>query len=187
MGIQEIKYETAKEFIKNWHYLKNIPKSTRFCYGWYIENKLYAVASYGVPSNRNIYNFISRQINETVNKDNLLELSRLCRTEPQQKYLSQFLSNIHKDLKQKGIKYIISYSDPNYKFTGSLYKACNFTYLGKTDKQYVIKEIESNKYIHKRTVTNHAKYNNLTFEEALVDLNLERDYILPRDRWFIKL
>jgi len=177
-----IDYYKAKDFTVKWHYSKTMPKNTKYCFAW----GDYAVAVFGIPPNRNIYKFLSRKTQENITRDNLLELTRLCRVEPKREnlYLSQFLSHCFKNLKQKEIKYIISYSDLYYNHTGGVYKATNFIFLGKTKKQLHFINKKGN-LLSKKALSNYAKYNNITFAEA--KRNFKSIYTEEKNRWFYKI
>lgn len=189
MEVREITYQDANPFIKRWHYSGDIPAGLNVFFGYFINNQLYAVANYGHGVNCHQASFLKKLLNiEDIIMDNLYELKRLCRIEPKNEIypLTKFLSKCHKLLKKKGIKYIVSFSDPLYKHNGGIYKAANFEYLGKTKKArcYVNKNGE---VFHQRYPYNYAKRHNITMTQAINSLRLKEGKTPEKDRWFIRL
>jgi hypothetical protein len=186
--VQPIQYKLAKEFIEKWHYSGRASRGKSIFFGWFIGEDLYAVADYGIGVNNFQASFLARKTNEPVTNDNLLELKRLCRVEPKNnKYpLTRFLSLCHKELRKQGYKYIVSFSDPEYNHNGGIYKAANFTHLGKTDPMYHVIDSDGIKR-HRRYPYKYSKRHNCTIQEARDILGLKIHKTLPKDRWFIKI
>jgi hypothetical protein len=163
LQVRLLDYKTAQPFVEKWHYSANMPSGKNICFGGFIGNELYVVASYGHGANMNKpWTFLSKVTGLPVEKDNLVELKRLCRTEPPQHFpLTQFLSLCHRILrKQFGVRFIISFSDPdnNRHFTptpgkvyqsGGVYKAANFQHIGKTGEEMHVQDADGN-LIHRR-------------------------------------
>ena len=149
LHVRRLDFKTAEAFIEKWHYSHNAPSGKNVCFGWFIGDVLYAVASYGHGANMNDpWKFLKRTTGLPVKKSNLYELKRLCRVEPDSGYpLTKFLSVCHRMLKKEdGIRFIISFSDPTHNtgFTpvagreynsGGIYRAANFKHLGKTSAE----------------------------------------------------
>lgn len=188
VSLVEISSKEAKPFIEKWHYSKLVPAGKNIFYGWFISGELYAVADYGIGVNTYQASFLSRETKLKVENNNLLELKRLCRSEPKLEFmpLTKFISLCHKDLKKKGYKYIVSFSDPEHNHSGGIYKASNFIHLGKTRPEIHFVDKDGG-FVHRRIPRHYQKRNSVSFAEAVNILGLTRRTTAPKDRWFIKL
>jgi hypothetical protein len=186
--VKEISLKEAKPFIEKWHYSKRVPTGKNIFFGWYIEDQLYAVADYGIGVNSYQATFLSKLTNYNITNDNLLELKRLCRIEPKNEklQLSEFLSKCHKELKKRGYKYIVAFSDPMYGHNGGIYKASNFIHMGKTNAEYHVIDKDGN-IRHRRYPFRYAERHGCSIQEAREILGLKRIKTPPKDRWFIKI
>ena len=185
--IRTIELSVARPFIEMWHYSNKVPTGKNIFFGWYINEELYAVANYGIGVNNYQSSFLARVTSENVENNNLLELKRLCRAEPaRQMYLTQFLSKCHKRLKKLGYKYIISFSDPECGHNGGIYRAANFSHIGKTNAEWHVIDEDGTKH-HRRYPYRYAQRNNCTIDEARKELGLKRIKTLPKDRWFLRI
>jgi hypothetical protein len=192
LNIKIIDHKLAKNFIENWHYSNRCPTGKNIFFGLYITDShgewLYAVADYGIGVNPYQAQSLSKLTGRDVKSTELLELKRLCRLEPKidSIQLTWFISRCNRILKNKGYKYIVSFSDPTYGHTGGIYRAANFIYLGKTNAE--THTVDSNGVIrHRRYYFRYAERNNVTVKQAREELGLELKKTLPKDRWFIKL
>ena len=129
-GFQVIDFNTAKEFILPRHYAGRIP-SINYSFGWYENNKLKAVCTFGKPASPTVCNCVCGV--EYANS--VYELNRLCREEDMQTPISKFVAKCLKYLKQWDL-IIISYSDTAMNHHGYIYQATNFIYTGCTDERY---------------------------------------------------
>jgi len=187
MAVLEIDHLTARPFIEKWHYSKKVPTGKNIFFGWYHSDFLYAVADYGIGVNPFQASFLSRVTGENVTNETLLELKRLCRTEPRRNvYLTQFLARCHKLLKTVGYKFIVSFSDPEHGHSGGIYKAANFAHLGRTNPEWHLVDSNGNKR-HRRFAYRYSRRNGCTTDEARNALGLSRVKTLPKDRWFIRI
>lgn len=62
-------------------------------------------------------------------------------------FIGKCLRWLHKNT---AIKYVVSYADPNYGHVGTIYKASNFKWVGKTSKTRVI--MYNNKKYHDKAI-----------------------------------
>ena len=187
--IEMIGAELAHPFIERWHYSERVPTGKNIFFGWFVGLfELYAVADYGIGINPYQSKFLSKETGESVTNSGLLELKRLCRSEPKQEGypLTAFLARCHKLLKRRDYEYSVSFSDPSYGHNGGVYKAANFDYLGKTNAEYHVVDQDGNAR-HRRYPYRYARRNNVTIQEAREELGLERIKTLPKDRWFLRL
>lgn len=138
----EIKYidtKTAREFLLPLHY-SGRTTSISHAFGWYIENRLVAVCTFGKPaSNTLCFGVCGKEHSHQV-----FELNRLCRVDDLQEQLSAFVSACLRRLRTDHL-IIVSYSDTEMNHHGYIYQACNFIYTGVT-KERTDKYTEGNKH-----------------------------------------
>jgi hypothetical protein len=120
--VKEIDMPVAKPFVLQWHYSKLCPAGKVY-FGLYDNDQLIGVAVYGDPAMRNQ--------KKTWNID--IELRRLCLTDSAPKNSeSKFISITLRLLKKKGFKRVLSMADANFGHIGTIYKASNFKYMGRS-------------------------------------------------------
>ena len=187
-SVELISLEESRPFIEKWHYSGVVPTGQNIFFGWYDNTgKLYAVADYGIGVNPYQAPFLSRITGFIVENKNLLELKRLCRVEPKQnKPLTRFLSLCHKKLKKMGYKYVVSFSDPEEKHNGGIYKAANFLHLGQTNPEMHLIDKDGNKR-HRRYAYRHARRNGIHVSKSREILGVSPVKTMPKDRWFLKI
>ena len=89
------------------------------------------------------------------NEKEVLELRRLvlldkCGKNCESKSIAISLRWIKNNL--KNIKTVVSYADPNFGHTGTIYKASNFKYLGISSSDIGFLDVETNKIYHSRAL-----------------------------------
>jgi hypothetical protein len=185
LEVKEIDYKIAKPHIVQWHYSHIVPRGRNIFYGWYVEDELYAVANFGWGVNPYQAKYLARTTGFLISNDNLMELKRLARSEPRRDplQLTQFLATCFRLLKQKGVRYIISFSDPEWKHTGKIYQAANFKHIGQTQEEMHVVD-SSGAVHHRRYPYRYAKRNGCTMEEAREQLGLKPIKTQKKDRWF---
>jgi len=184
-----IPHEQAARFIEQWHYSATMPTGLNIPFGWPATNGgLYAVAVYGIGVNPFQYQYLSKITGLNITINNLLEIKRLARIEPrnESRPLSAFLSRCHRMLRDRGFRHIVAYSDPEHGHSGGIYKASNFTYLGKTNPEsHTIGQ--GGQVRHRRFAYRYARRHGMTIDEARKRLGLNIVKTLPKDRWFIAI
>lgn len=201
--IQEIPLALARPFIEKWHYSKRVPTGKNVFFGWFIGARLYAVADYGIGVNGLQASYLGRITGKPVTPASLYELKRLCRIEPRDEQfpLSRFLARCHRLLKQKGIRFIVSFSDPEHNrltrikdtpyCSGGLYKAANFQYLGKTNPERHLLDNDGAKrhrrYAYRYLERQRRLGNRMSPAEARAILGVTPIRTEPKDRWFLDL
>jgi len=128
--IKNIDRKTAKPFVEEWHYSKNINGlRISYCFGLYDNEKLIGVSIFGSPAMNNQ----ASKWNPN-NPEKLLELRRLCCIDDTPKNTeSYFIGSCLRWLKKNtDIEVIISYADMTYNHKGTIYKASNFEHVGFT-------------------------------------------------------
>ena len=133
MGVSEMKgkieslnYESAVKFLLPRHYSGRIPSISQ-AFGWFIDDKLVAVCSFGKPASPTLCNGICG--NEYASS--VYELNRLCRVDELELPLSSFVAGCLRRLRNKNW-IIVSYSDTDMNHNGYIYQATNFLYTGQT-------------------------------------------------------
>ena len=139
MEFKEITYKEAVEFLLPRHYSGRIPSIT-WAFGWYKNNRLMAVCTFGKPASNNLCIGLCG----AENAKHVYELNRLCREKDLKEPLSKFVSQCLKRLKHENV-IIVSYSDTAMNHHGYIYQATNFIYTGAT-KQRTDKYTEGNKH-----------------------------------------
>lgn len=197
--VMRINYSAAADFVTLWHYSKSMPKGKNVCFGWEGEkkldlfsNQLYAVAVYGMSASMNIHDSLAQKTGLPITIDNLVELRRLCRVEPKEdRHLTSFLSQCHKQLKKLGIKYVVSFSDPMHGHSGGIYRAASFEYMGKTAAETHNIDKDGNVVHRRRPYLHKRKMGYPDGEEGMAmarrDLGLKKYTTKPKDRWFKQL
>jgi hypothetical protein len=143
--IDKVSKKQAEDILLQYHYLKDISKSFKsgYNYGLFKHNDFSPLNIGGVQG---VCIFTGLPVPEIAQgafglerneQEGLFELSRLCihPTIQLDEYniTSWFVARAIKQLrKETDVKAIISYADCNY-HSGTIYRACNFTYAGLTD------------------------------------------------------
>ena len=160
--VKPVAIQQVKNFIEQWHYSKNINGlRISLVFGLYHQNNLVGSIIYGSLSMANTWQKYGN------NEDEVIELKRLCCVDNTKKNTeSFFISKTIKFLK-KFTKYktIVSYADPFYNHSGTIYKATNFKHKGYTDKSKVI--VYNDKIYHDkaiRSVEDNKNYKPFTYE-----------------------
>lgn len=137
--VKKISYKEAVDFLLPKHYSGRKPSIT-YAYGWFFDDKLKAVATFGSPASPSL----CRGVCGIEYKSQVIELNRVCREDDLQSPMSFFISSCLRDLKSKNL-IVVSYSDTEMSHNGYLYQACNFLYTGLT-KSRTDKYTEGNKH-----------------------------------------
>lgn len=188
----------ARPFIEKWHYSGKVPTGKNFFFAMefgppvdMFSKEIYAIACYGYSASQSMHTSLSKVTGEKITLENMLELRRLCRCEPKDgKPLTWFLARCHKLLKKQGIKYVVSFSDPMHNHNGGIYKAANFTHLGRTaSATHNINE--AGEIVHRRIPYHYKRKkgypDGIGMEMARADLGLKKYTTPPKDRWFLQI
>ena len=142
----------VKDFIEKWHYSHSINGvRTRYCFKLTHNNELVGAIIYAGFGMANVW----KKYGEC--ESDVIELRRLCCIDDTPKNTeSFFIAKTLKWLKHNTeIKTVISYADEFHGHSGIIYRASNFTYLGKTQPSRMI--YWNGKYWHDKTVR--TRYN----------------------------
>jgi len=174
--VKQINYKEAVDFLLPKHYSGRVP-SISFAFGWYIENNLVAVCTFGKPASPQLcLGVCGKEFQSKV-----YELNRLCKINELNLQISEFVAKCLKNLSAENL-IIVSYSDLEMNHHGYVYQATNFIYTGAT-KQRTDKYTEGNK--HSRHYSNEeqrgirkirsSKHRYIYF--ATADKKLKKQYI----------
>jgi len=149
---------------------------------------LYAVAVFGNGVNPYQESYLTRVTGLTVTLKNLVELKRLARSSPKEKYpMTRFMSSCHRVLRDENrVRYVISFSDPDQGHTGTLYKAANYIHIGKTKAEMHVVDKDGVRR-HRRVAYRLAKRKDISIAAARDELGFTCIKTSPRDRWFLPL
>ena len=137
--IRYLTYQEAVEFLLPRHYSGRIPSISK-AFGWYINDELVAVCSFGKPASPSLCVGVAGQENSQY----VYELNRLCRVDHLTEQISSFVAGcLRRLLNENWI--IVSYADTDMNHNGYIYQATNFIYTGKT-KARTDKYTEGNKH-----------------------------------------
>lgn len=125
-GPEEITSKEALAFLMPLHYANRKP-SISYSFGWFSEDKLVAVCTFGKPASPPL----CKGVCGPENSGYVYELNRLCRNDEFEGQLSRFVSSCLRSLKKENL-IIVSYSDTSMNHNGYIYQACNFLYTGVT-------------------------------------------------------
>ena len=183
--VAEIEPSTAIPFIKRWHYSGCATKGDHRYFGWYVGDDLYAVDDYGLGVNPYQASGLTKLTGVTIHPFELVELKRLCRTEPRRDplQLTQFLAECHRRLAEPGVRYVVAFSDPARGHTGGIYRAAGFRHLGVTKAEFHAVD-GSGAIHHRRVYYRHARRRGIDMATARAELGLRLVKTLPKDRWF---
>lgn len=137
--IRYLTYQQAVEFLLPRHYSGRVPSISK-AFGWYINDQLVAVCSFGKPASPSLCVGVAGK----EYSQNVYELNRLCRVENLTEQLSSFVAGcLRRLLVENWI--IVSYADTDMNHNGYIYQATNFIYTGAT-KARTDKYTEGNKH-----------------------------------------
>jgi hypothetical protein len=137
--IEWLDNKTAVEFLLPRHYSGRIPSISE-AFGWFINDELVAVCSFGKPASPSLCVGVCGAENAKY----VYELNRLCRVDKLDEQLSSFVSGCLRRLRRNNW-IIVSYSDTDMNHNGYIYQATNFIYTGQT-KARTDKYTEGNKH-----------------------------------------
>ena len=145
--VKKVDIYSIKQLIKDWHYTNNIQGvQGKYCFGLYWNDELIGACMYGQLSNPKV----------AYNKKTTIELRRLALINNTPKNTaSWFVSKTLKWLeKNTDLETVISYSDLKQGHEGTVYKALNFSFTGKTAPSKGIRYHYQRKIYHQRCLYN---------------------------------
>lgn len=178
--IRPVDHRTAKAHVKQWHYSRLLPKGKNIPFGLYDGAELYAVIVYGIGVNPYQARFLG------VNR--VLEIKRMCRTEPRRPYpLSRLIAiTLRFVRKDHQPECVVAFADPEEGHEGTVYAAAGFQRHGLTNAEWHVVDKDGVKR-HRRYAYRYAKRNGCTIAAAREQLGLTRSQTQPKIRWIKRL
>jgi hypothetical protein len=171
--VKKIESKLTYPFLLDIHYAKRIP-SISYAFGLFYEDELVGVCTFGTPSSSTLREGLAGK----ENKQNVLELNRLCLTN-NLKNEASFL--VAKSLKKLPYwKFVVSFADTSQKHLGIVYQACNFLYTGLSAKRtdWVIEGFE---HLHGQTIGD--KYRGVPNRSKVIkEIYGDKFKLVPRPR-----
>lgn len=169
--VQLLDKEIARTIIKEEHYLEKAP-ATKYCFGLIDHREsVKGVIIFSHPSS----SYIKDSLVDS-NKS-MIELSRVWLDDTALKNSESFF--ISECIKLITEEYVVSYADPTQGHSGIIYQACNFWYLGLTQKtqEYKIKGFENRS----------SHFKGQTIEQLRLKYGPENIYLADRSQKHIYL
>ena len=145
--VEKVERKDISEFIEKWHYSGSINGCIAdFCYALFDHNgEMAGAIFYGRMAMANQWKRFSEKESEVI------ELRRLCCIDETPKNAESFLiGRSLRLLKKEFYGVVVSYADMEYGHEGTIYKASNFTCLGKKAGAKVI--IHNDKQYHDKAI-----------------------------------
>ena len=147
-------YKVVKPLIEKWHYSHSVRGlHASYCFGLFDEDmfgfpKLIGGMIYGVPSSR----MGQKSVRYGNEPGKVLELNRLCciddtPTNTESYFIGQTLKWLSSNT---DYQVVVSYADPDYGHSGTIYKATNFLHYGMSGSDKVL-IVDGEKY-HRRFI-----------------------------------
>ena len=183
INILHINVDEAVKFLDEYHYA-GYGRAATIIYGAYLHGQLIGVSKFCPPVRLEVATSLG------LSYSSVLELDRFC-IHPKfhkKNFGSYFLSHVQKLVKPKfsDITHLVSFADPEYGHTGTLYKSSNWKCIGKTSRSYVYVDPAMN-IIHKKTVYNAAKTRNLTEREYAELMEYRKSYTVQKIKFVYEL
>lgn len=175
LEIKEIGRATSDLFLSRVHYLKSASGRDKYRLGFYYNNILVGVVTFGAVAN-------PHEKNICLNRCAVLDRARL--PHPFNNITSWVVSRSLKWLKKTGYRgKVVSWSDPRF-HNGTLYRACNFTLVdNKMKSDYIYIDNYGNEF-HKSKCRVSA---GCSESEYARQLGLTKVIVPPKKRWEIKI
>lgn len=171
-------WEEAKNLLDKYHY-QRAGRSGK-CVGAYLGDKLVAVVVYALPTRQ-----------ETADKQNLpysdvLELTRFCihPTYQARNFATWLLARSYRFL---DCQLLVSFADPTFGHTGTIYRAANWELDGETPASYWYYNGRTDTIYHKKSIWNSAKRSGVTEEAYYKSKHLLKVWGQPKIRFIKRL
>jgi hypothetical protein len=186
ISLRNITYKSAdldemRQFMSNYHYLGSMGRVGVQIAGYY-QDKIMVGMILAHCIRKEIY------VNLDCSKDEVLELTRFCISPfircPN--LASYSLSRLLKFVPEK-IKYLISFADPTEGHSGTIYKAANWKFVGKTASSYFYINNRDGWKMHKKTLYNQARAMHMTESEFAKRFEYDKIHTLPLRKYIYKV
>lgn len=178
-SVRQISREDAKDFFLEGHYLKKYPKIS-YLFGLFHGNSLVGAISYGTVSSPAARKSVAGEEYSNI----VIELNRLFLKDNKKNEASFLISKSIKLLPKPLI--IISYADNGQGHSGTIYRASNFAYGGKSESYHSDWFVKGKEHLHPSTLFRefrHEKNKISKIKEKYGDLLYKRARS-KKDRFF---
>lgn len=167
--VKAVERKDIRDFMEKWHYSHNINGLiSDYCFALYYHDTMIGAMIYGRMAMVNQWKKYGKQASDVIELRRLAMIDTTLRNSE-----SYFIGKTIKWLKQNTqIKTIVSYADTFYGHQGLIYKASNFTLVGKSAKGRVI--IYQGKRYHDKTIRTKYKGKLKPFAKKIKDA-LDKD------------
>jgi len=167
--VREVEYGVANKFCARHHYLGGSPNGDSVRLGFYQNDKLLGVATFGKGANRYLISSVCGQIKYSpisTKTPSGYELTRICILPAVDKnFASHIIGRSIKYLRALGCEIVVTFADPTYKHVGKIYQAANFIYTGMSRPDYCY-ELPDGSIVHKSKFRSRSSFT----ERDLVNL-----------------
>ena len=181
--ISQANSEDIKKFLSKYHYIGKIGRSS-YTVAAFHQDVLIACAVFCYPTR--MESAVRLQLSQT----ELYELTRFCIHPVYQKknFASWFLSRIIKQLatEKPKIKCLLSFADPTFGHTGTIYKAGNWQYDGITEPSYYYRD-QDGFIMHKRTLYSYAQKMHMKEAEFAQQYNYSKIKTKSKSRYIYEM
>ena len=142
---KEISYNQAKKIILEYEWLGTMGTCVKFCYGIFFEGVLAGAICFG-DMGLIVCNGYGKYVGEYYKKKGLILNRGACTWWAHKHSASKLISFGVKEIKKKGYKFCVAFSDDKAGEIGTVYQATNWYFLGRTkDIHYDIYYKNTNK------------------------------------------
>ena len=128
-------HEAARHAVLRWHYSRAMPSSKLVRIGVWEDERFVGAILYGVGANRHLASPFGLQPTEACELVRVALAPKANRYWPTSKCVAKSLKLLKRQ--SPGLKVVVSYADMAQGHKGTIYQACNFTYLGETFQTYL--------------------------------------------------
>lgn len=175
--------KSCREFLSKYHYA-GFGRPSSILYAGYYKNDISFLAKFSPPVRQGIAGTVG------VENHQLLELDRFCihPSYHQKNFGSYCMSHLIDMLKKDRpeILKLVSFADPRFGHSGTIYKASNWEYIGQTTKSYYYVN-SSGQEINKKTVYEFAKVRKITERQCVEALGYKKVYSPPKEKFVYTL
>ncbi len=172
-----------RDFLNKFHY-GGFGRNSSHVYLFKLNGEIVGVAKFAPPVRQGIAPRFK------LNNDQVMELDRFCIHPSYHKknFASYAMSKVIKLFKSDypEVKKLVSFADPRFGHSGTIYQASNWTFDGKTTRSYFY-ENDSGQEINKKTLYGYAKKNNMKEAECASKLGYKKVHTPPKHRYFFDL
>ncbi len=181
ISVKEIGNGESKSLLDKFHYA-GYGRSSILEYGIFLGSNMIGAVKFASIVRKEVATSMG------MNHSDVIELDRMCLHPSYHKrnVLSYSLARIIKNMRNTTYKTIVSFADPSKGHTGAVYKASNFTYLGKTSVSYFYSDEFGNEF-NKKSIFDKAKRNGMKEIQFVTENFLTKVRLPPKHKFIYHL